>query len=175
MFKERVYKSPALACFWKHPLRKWTFCRQVSYEWFKRKGDIRRCDDDVGVYDICIITTMGGTRARSEIFLGFINRRSIPFVTSATINHDLRSKVKSFPRLSGSLLMLVHKLSLATDKSKKCKFRHSPFSKKCKSNNWPCISGYICPGTQSFDLPTPNFAGSSNLSSVPGSGPGTES
>ena len=30
------------------------------------------------------------------------------------------------------------------------------------------ISGYICPGTPSFDLPTPNFAGSSNLKSVPG-------
>ena len=31
------------------------------------------------------------------------------------------------------------------------------------------------PRDPSFDIPTPNFAGSSNLSSVPGSGPGTES
>ena len=34
---------------------------------------------------------------------------------------------------------------------------------------------YMCPGIPSFDLPTPKFAGSSNLSPVPGSGPDTES
>ena len=49
------------------------------------------------------------------------------------------------------------------------------FQKNFQFNHWPFISGYICPGTPSFDLPTPNFAGSSYLNSVPGSGPGTES
>ena len=56
--------------------------------------------------------------------------------------------------------------NFATSKVKKKKFQF---------NHWPFISWYMCPGTPSFDLPTPNFAGSSNLNSVPGSGPGTES
>ena len=37
------------------------------------------------------------------------------------------------------------------------------------------LASSICPGTPSFDLPTPHFVWSSNLNSVPGSGPGTES
>ena len=63
------------------------------------------------------------------------------------------------------------------DKSKKkFQFRHlESQKKKIQFNHWPFISGCICPGTPSFDLPTPNFAGSPNMNSVPGSGPGTES
>ena len=58
-------------------------------------------------------------------------------------------------------------------KSKKAYFRHLESEKTC--NHRTFISGYMCHGTPSFDFPTPNFAGSSNLNFFPGSGPGTES
>ena len=62
------------------------------------------------------------------------------------------------------------------DKSRKTiNFATSKVTKKLLFNHRPFISGYICSGTPSFDLSTPNFVGSSNLNSVPGSGPGTES
>ena len=35
----------------------------------------------------------------------------------------------------------------------------SPPRKSKKFNRRPFISGFICPETPSFDLPTPNFAG----------------
>ena len=44
-------------------------------------------------------------------------------------------------------------------------------SRKIQYNHWPFISGYMCTGTLSFDLPTPNVAGSSKLNSVLGPGP----
>ena len=47
---------------------------------------------------------------------------------------------------------------------------------KCRSRaRRTFISGYSCPGTPIFDLPTPNFVKSSNLSFGAGSEPGTES
>ena len=62
------------------------------------------------------------------------------------------------------------------DKSKKIiSFENRRFQNKIKINHWPFISGYICSGTSSFDLPTRTSAGSSNLNSVPGWKPGTES
>ena len=40
--------------------------------------------------------------------------------------------------------------------------------KKIQFNHWPFTSACVCSGTPSFDLPTPYFAGISNLNSVPG-------
>ena len=39
----------------------------------------------------------------------------------------------------------------------------------------PLSQGIYTPEPPSFALPTPNFAGSSNVNSVPGSGPAPES
>ena len=50
-------------------------------------------------------------------------------------------------------------------------FVTSKVKTKCKFNHRPFISGYRCTGTPSFALPTPDFSRSSNLRSVPGSGP----
>ena len=58
-------------------------------------------------------------------------------------------------------------LSLLYITRKNVNFAIRRFQKKSKINHWPFISGYICPGTPSFDPPNLNF--------VPGSGPGTES
>ena len=53
----------------------------------------------------------------------------------------------------------------AKDKFKTIEFRLLPFQNTKLINHWPFITGYICPAIPRFDLPTPNLAGSSNLSS----------
>ena len=58
---------------------------------------------------------------------------------------------------------------------KNVNFATSKVKNTCKFNHWTFIPGCIYPGTPSFYVPTPNFAGRSSLHSVPGSGPGTES
>ena len=65
-------------------------------------------------------------------------------------------------------------VGLSYDKSNKNEFPHLE-SHFLKFDHQPFISRYIYPGPPSFDLPTPNSAGSLNLISVPGSGPGKES
>ena len=59
----------------------------------------------------------------------------------------------------------VPQFQTANDKSEKINFTTS--NQKSKKTHRPFISEYICPGTLCF-------AGSSNLKSIPGSGPGTE-
>ena len=66
-------------------------------------------------------------------------------------------KIKHYGNSNDSVLMFRVTLSEMTSQAeKKTQFRHSSFSKK--NNHRPFISGCICPGTPSFDLPTPKFA-----------------
>ena len=107
-----------------------------------------------------------GTRG---LLMAFLTLESKPWQFAMLSLRTLRGE--------GFLWRILIGLEVTSDKSKKkFQFRHlESQKKKFQFNHWPFISGYICPGTPSFDLPTPNFVGSSNQNSVPGSGPGTES
>ena len=72
-----------------------------------------------------------------------------PKTVDACLSYEKSKKLLSPPRKSKNINLTIDLLSLGT---------------QC-----------ICSGTPSFDLPTPSYAGSSNLKSVPGSGSGTES
>ena len=80
-----------------------------------------------------------------------------------------------FLHAQSGLYVMTRKPKPTTNKSRKNLILPPRKSKKKIFNHRPFISGCICSGTPSCDLPTPNFAGSSNLNSVPGSGPGTKS
>ena len=67
-------------------------------------------------------------------------------------------------------------LRYSLDKTKHIQLCHAVFSKNENLNfTIDLLSLVYMPQAPSFDLPTPSFAGSSNLNSFPGSGPGTES
>ena len=94
--------------------------------------------------------------------------RSIPGV--GTVG-DLAAAPRADGSRGRSASTIVHLTGApSTDKSKKSNFATS----KVKKNPIYPLTFYLwvyMPWTPSFDLPTPNFAGSSNMNSVPVPGP----
>ena len=82
----------------------------------------------------------------------------------------------------GALLVRTHFLgsqeAFLQSRNTNDKSKNSPPRKSKKKTNLTIDLLYLgisALGTQVFDMQTPNFAGSSNLNSIPGSGPVTES
>ena len=88
---------------------------------------------------------------------------------------DEMTRVRDIPAESNSNVLArglcVRRSYTIDDKSKIVYLTTSKVKNKCKFSHWPFVSGLINPGTPSFDLLTPNFGGSWNLHSAPGTDP----